>query len=462
MAQSTAPDPDADDDSLTDSRLAERVADEALADSFRWAAGLGWLEFTGRRWEDTSEPRVVEIVRRYLRDLQHEAVSAGDRRLVSELNKVQSAARIRAITQLARGIDGVLAHAQDFDAEPFLLNVGNGVLDLSSGDLLDHQPDLLMRHGTDVDYRPGATHPDWEQALAALPDHTTRSWVQQFLGTGAAGVPPREDVMTFWRGDGSNGKSTLLGACQTALGSYAKALLPTVLGGRRDEHPTEFMDLMGARLVFMEETSDGHRLDTTKLKKLQGTEVITARRMRQDPVSFTPSHTLVVTTNHRPAVTDSDHGTWRRLLMVPFSVVFGRDGVSADRKLRDRVMRGREQQEAVLAWLVEGALRWYANDQHLPEPPEEIRLATQEWREGTDLIYAFVNDRLTRGGERDFVRVEALREEFNDWLTPPHQPWGKQTFAERFEAHEAMRGLGARRGKHPVSRQAVFQFVKIV
>ena len=460
VAEATAPDPDADDDSLTDSRLAERVTDEALADSFRWAPGLGWLEFTGRRWEDASEPRVVEIVRRYLRDLQHEAVSAGDRRLVSELNKVQSAARIRAITLLARGVDGVLAHAQDFDAEPFLLNVGNGVVDLSSGELLDHQPDLLMRHGTDVDYRPGASHPDWAQALAALPDPATRSWVQQFLGTGAAGVPPREDVMTFWHGDGSNGKSTLLGACQTALGSYAKALLPTVLGGRREEHPTEFMDLMGARLVFMEETSDGHRLDTTKLKKLQGTEVITARRMRQDPVSFTPSHTLVVTTNHRPAVTDSDHGTWRRLLMVPFTVVFGRDDVPEDLTLRDRVIRGREQQEAVLAWLVEGALRWHSNDQHLPKPPGEIRQATQEWREGTDLIYAFVNDRLRRGGERDFVWVEALREEFNGWLTPPHQPWGKQTFAERFEAHEAMRALGARRGKHPVLRQAVFQFVK--
>jgi hypothetical protein len=41
--------------------------------------------------------------------------------------------------------------------------------------------------------------------------------------------------------------------------------------------------------------------------------------------------------------------------------------------------------------------------------------------EGADLIYAFVNDRLCRGGEREFVRVEALREEFNDWLTPPHQ-----------------------------------------
>ncbi len=46
-------------------------------------------------------------------------------------------------------------------------------------------------------------------------------------------------------------------------------------------------------------------------------------------------------------------------------------------------------------------------------------VATQEWREGTDLIYAFVNDRLRRGGERDFVRVEALREEFRRYCGSP-------------------------------------------
>ncbi len=314
-----------------------------------------------------------------------------------------------------------------------------------------------MRHRTDVAYRPGATHPDWDTALQALPDTETTMWVQQYLGSGITGYTLREDVVTFWHGGGSNGKSTLLGAVQAAVGQgYSKALLPTMLGGRRDEHPTEFMDLLGTRLAFVEETGEGHRLDTVKLKKYVGTERITARRMRQDSVSFRPSHTMVVTTNYRPVVTDTDHGTWRRLRMVPFSKTYGRDGLPVDRGLRSRLMDGQAQQEAVLACLVEGACLWLAAGLELPEQSRAIKEATQAWRESTDLIYAFASDRLVNAAG-EYVEVEDVREAFNAWLPPPHQAWGRQTFGERFESHEALRALGAVRGQHPRARRAVFK-----
>ncbi len=328
-------------------------------------------------------------------------------------------------------------------------------------DLLDHSPEFLMRHITPVAYRQGAKHPDWDRALQALPDPETIDWVQQYLGSGITGHTPCEDVVTFWHGGGSNGKSTLLGAVQAAVGEgYARALLPTMLGGRRDEHPTEFMDLLGARLAFVEETGEGHRLDTVKLKKYIGTERISARRMRQDPVSFRPSHTMVVTTNYRPVVTDTDHGTWRRLRMVPFPHTYGRDGLPVDHGLRSRLMDGQAQQEAVLAWLVHGARLWLAAGLELPPDPEVITGATQDWRETTDLIYAFVRDHLEAASDSR-VEVEKLREEFNYWLPAPHQPWGRQTFGERFEQHEAMRALGAVRGLHPSTRRACFNGVRL-
>ncbi len=143
-----------------------------------------------------------------------------------------------------------------------------------------------------------------------------------------------------------------------------------------------------------------------KLKKYVGTERITARRMRQDPVSFRPSHTMVVTTNYRPVVTDTDHGTWRRLRMVPFSKTYGRDGLPVDRGLRSRLMDGQAQQEAVLAWLVEGARLWLAAGLELPEQSRAIKEATQAWRESTDLIYAFASDRLVDAAG-EYVEVEA-------------------------------------------------------
>ncbi len=314
----------------------------------------------------------------------------------------------------------------------------------------------MLRHQAPVAYRPSARHPDWDAALQALPDQETRDWVQRYLGSGATGLCLREDVMTFWHGGGSNGKSTVVGAVQAALGDYARMLLPSMVGSRRDEHPTEYMDLMGARLAFLEETGEGHRVDTVKIKKFIGTEKITARRMRQDSVTFSPSHTLVVNTNHRPVVTDTDHGTWRRLRMVPFPKTFGRDGEPVDRGLRSRLMARPGQQEAVLAWLVTGAGLWHQEGLELPPDPEAVREATQAWRESTDLIYAFTIQHLV-ASEQGQLEVEALREAFNDWLSPPHQKWGVNTFSERFADHEALRQLGATRGKHPRSRRAVLK-----
>jgi len=461
VASTQPPDPDAGDDTLSDSRLAEQVAGEVLAERFRYVRGLSWLEYDGSVWRDSGEECVVEATRIYLKELLKNAADGNaDVNRLRALVGLQSSARIGAISRLTKGMESVRAEVEDFDADPWLLNAANGVIDLRSGELLDHSPEYLMRHSTGVDFRPEAVHPDWALALEALPDAETVSWVQLYLGTGATGLTPLEDVATFWHGGGSNGKSTVLGAVKSALGTYAKGLLPTMLGGKREEHPTEYMDLLGTRLAFVEETAEGHRLDTVKLKKFQGTVIITGRRMRQDPVEFRASHTLVVTTNYRPVVTDTDHGTWRRLRMIPFPKTFGRDGQAVDRGLRGRLMAKRSQQEAVLAWLVQGAASWHQSDCQLPADPPSINEATRLWRESTDLIYAFVEERVESAPER-YIEVEKLREEFNIWLPTPHQPWGRQTFAERFDQHETMRALGAVRGQHPKTRRSAFKGVAL-
>jgi len=364
-ATTRPPDPDSGDASLTDSRLAERVTDEALVDRFKWVRGLGWLAYRDGVWVDVGEELVVEAVRQHLKQMLRDAVEAGaDAAHLTNLSKLQSHSKIRNITALTKGIEGVVAEATDFDSDPWLLNAGNGVIDLMTGTLLDHDPAFLMRKQTPVHFVHDATSEDWSRALAALLDPETARWVQTYLGSGTTGLTPREDIITFWHGGGSNGKSTLLGAVQTALGTYSKVMAPTMLGGRREEHPTEFMDLMGTRLAFMEETADGHRLDVVKLKKFTGTDTISGRRMRQDFVSFTPSHTTVMTTNYRPVVSDTDHGTWRRLRMVPFPFTFGQDGCLVDRNLRARLIHGERQQQAVLRWLADGARRWYDVTSH--------------------------------------------------------------------------------------------------
>jgi putative DNA primase/helicase len=57
---------------------------------------------------------------------------------------------------LARGI--VARKTDDLDSDPDLLNTPSGIVDLQRGELLPHDPSLLITKITSD--RPGFTHPD--------------------------------------------------------------------------------------------------------------------------------------------------------------------------------------------------------------------------------------------------------------------------------------------------------------
>jgi phage/plasmid-associated DNA primase len=81
---------------------------------------------------------------------------------------------------------------------------------------------------------------------------------------------------------------------------------------------------------------------------------------------------MFVTTNYELRVDENDHGTWRRLVRVPFPYRFGTapGDLPADPGLRLRIREGRDgQHEAVLAWIVAGALQWAAAGEIMPTAP---------------------------------------------------------------------------------------------
>jgi P4 family phage/plasmid primase-like protien len=447
---------------ITQSRLAERLADEALHDRYRYCGGLGgWFAWSGVKWEHVGEEAVIEEGRAFLKGLLIQCVNdGGDSGTLKALLGFQRTNNIVNVVRLCKGMEGTLTRADEFDADPYAFSCGNGVLDLRTLQLSPYDAALLITKGTDVNYVPGTSDPEWDKARLAFADADTERWCQQYLGTGLVGVAPAEDVMTFWHGGGSNGKSTIIGAVRACLGDYGQVLLPSILGGRRDEHPTDLMDLRGLRLGVLEEVNDGHKLDIAKIKRILGTEKVTARRMRGDPVEFSPTHTLVVTTNYRPVVPDTDHGTWRRLRLVPFPRRFGEGGDPVDRGLRARVL-GRAAQEAVLAWLVDGARAWISNGLQLAPLPEAIQSATREWREGCDLIAQFVSE-CTEVHARSFTTVEDLARAFNDRLPEAAHKWSVRTFSERFEQHDmVVRDRAWTKTHHPRTRRAGYYDLRL-
>lgn len=429
-----------DDELLLDARRAEAIAAD-LRDQVLYVDGHTPYRWDGARWVPRDLAYVVELVREW--HLEHVPNVRA-----SELSSFMSASRIRASEMLIRG--QLAVRADQLDSHPHLLNVANGVLDLRTGELTPHAPALHLTHVTTARYVPGARHADWEASLTALPGDVA-PWLQVRLGQGLTGHPTPDDRLLVLHGGGKNGKSVMLTAINSAIGDGFSRVVPhKVLLGSPSDHTTELTTLQGARLAWLEELPEGNRLDVVRLKSVLGTEWITARRMRQDNSTFPTTHSLFVTTNYRPSISETDHGTWRRLALVefPYTFVTGRQTVDpargelqGDPGLRGRLKVGKAgRAEAVLAWLVEGALRFYANGEEFPPLPVEIEAATTDWRASADAVHAFLTEGVVFN-EDGFTSSQDLYRRFSAWLADHgHAKWSETLFAERLARHELMRG----------------------
>src|SRR6266700_78160 len=474
---------EAPDKGMSDAHLTDVVTLDVLLDKWLWSDALGWLRWDGQRWQLAPTPVLYNEVRLYLKSRYEDATKTA-RHLAAEIDKLEahrgmakvngtgppsmhdveglrqqreeaeqeakqwyatlSRARISAISDLTRGT--LTCDASNFDAKADLLNVENGVVDLRIGTLKNHDPELLLTKLAPVHYRPGAMHPDWEKALMAVPEDV-RDWYQERLGQAITGHIPPDDVLVVQVGTGENGKTTLMSGVQAVLGDYFVLASERVLIADPTAHPTELMDLRGARLALIEETPEERRLSVNRLKKVVGNPKITARRIRENPVTFAATHALFVSTNYQPIVEETDHGTWRRLACLRFPYLFrkpgqalrGPDDRTGDPGLRQRLKEGREgQHEAILAWLVEGARRWYVARCEMSLPPGRVERDTRDWHRYSDLFLAYVDEHLVYDLERHVISRELLAH-FNAWLTERgHRPWSDRTFNKRLEEHHEM------------------------
>ncbi|MEZ5237451.1 MAG: bifunctional DNA primase/polymerase [Microthrixaceae bacterium] len=176
-------------ESVDDSSMAEAFAATLQGRYLYVAAWRRWLRWDGRRWAHDDTEAVLEAARQWVIDLgKHLLEENADSKLIGSVAKYRSKARTEAVATMARRIEGIAATPDEFDADPDLLNVANGVIDLRTGALSDHDPALRIRELADVDFDPDATHPDVEAVLEVVTPEV-RDWLQQLLGYGITGHP---------------------------------------------------------------------------------------------------------------------------------------------------------------------------------------------------------------------------------------------------------------------------------
>lgn len=272
----------------------------------------------------------------------------------------------------------------EFDRDRYLLNCLNGTVDLRTGGLRAHDPaDYITRCVPHV-YDPSARAPRFEQFIVEIMsgDMERAAFLQRWFGYASTGEVNEQKVVLHI-GRGSNGKSTLIETIEHVLGAYAHtgpAGLLTVSAS--DRHPTEVADLAGRRLVTVHESEDGAVLREGLLKQATGGDRLSGRFLFKDFFSFTPTHKLQLSTNHKPLVRGQDVAIWRRLFLVNYYASYGTQE-QVEQKLRlfvgDRELPVKLRAEAVgiLAWLVRGAMEWYLTGLQPPVSVIEDSLAYQ-------------------------------------------------------------------------------------
>lgn len=298
---------------------------------------------------------------------------------------------------------------RNLDADEFMLNTPTLTYDLRQGIKfpMEHRPEHFITKQTTVD--PSCDGADiWAAALDTffLKDTDLIDYVQRMVGLSAIGKVYVEALIIAY-GEGRNGKSTFWNVIARVLGTYSGNISADMLtvGCRRNVKP-ELAEAKGKRMLIAAELEEGMRLNTANVKQLCSTDEIYAEKKYKDPFSYTPTHTLVLYTNHLPKVGAIDKGTWRRLIVIPFDAKI--EG-SADIKNYAEYLFEKAG-GAILTWVIEGAKKVIA-DNYKIEPPKKVRDAIEHYKESNDWLSYFLSERC----ELDPAYVAKSSEVYNEY-----------------------------------------------
>src|ERR1700678_3481047 len=275
---------------FSDDALAQRFADRHEG-ALRFIAAWGqWFRYNGKVWRQDDTLHAFDLARRICREASAEC--NGKEGVKAAL---ASAKTVAAVERLARSDRRIAATIDQWDAEPWLLNTPDGVIDLRSGRLRPHRGDDYMTKITAVG--PGGDCPIFLAFLHRISgsDPELVAYFRREVGDALTGST-REQSLFFGYGTGANGKGVLLSTVAGILADYHRtAPIETFTVTNGDRHPTELAMLRGARLVTATETEEGRQWAEARVKQLTGGDRVPARFMRQDFFEYLPQFKLFIT-----------------------------------------------------------------------------------------------------------------------------------------------------------------------
>jgi putative DNA primase/helicase len=389
----------------------------AYRDVIRYVhAWKAWLIWDGKRWVQDDQLSIEMYAKNVIRAYFKKAIGNGgeqrDEDAIKHALRSERVERIRAMGNLARSEPGMCIEPGQLDSDPWLLNCANGTVDLHTGELRPHSQGDLITKLAPVVYEPGVRHPQWDAHIEHVTggDREFAAYLQKVGGYCLTGRTSEEKLLMFCGGP-ATAKTTHVESKRSVMGDYAAtADFETFLKTDNGRGPrNDIARLAGVRLVCASEVPPGRAFDEVTLKQLTGGDTISARFLYGEFFEYKPQFTICLAANHRPSVRDDDPAIWRRLKLVPFVNELAED--KRDPAVKACLTDPTDAGPAILAWMVEGAIKW---QQEGLQEPEVVRAATQAYQAETAVLGQFIEDRCVEGPEQ-WTSTGNLTAAFGKW-----------------------------------------------
>lgn len=407
---------------LTDVGNARRFVDN-FGNEIRCSNGV-WYVWSGSCWTSRGGAQNVAEMSKNLpariRDEEATARVSGNTGRADALRDwgvlTGSSGKVRAATSLAESDERVYIPVDAWDPDPFLLAVGNGVVDLRTGELVSPRREHLLLERATCDYQPGRVDKVFKSYIyeATGGDGNLEKFLQTAAGYTLMGHA-HEEVFFLAEGVANSGKSTFIEALTALLGPGLSTSLPIgalIADDREGVKEHQIAGLFGKRMVLASEPTKGKAWNTGLVKSMTGQDTLNGAAKYQAAISFVPRFKLWVSANDKPS-TNNDDAIWRRMRLVPFGHPPQIKDPMVKAHLRGLGPDGSKSgQMALLSWAVEGAVRYCREGL---QTPEAVALATETYRQEEDTIGWFLSEtvNLTDGVQ---TPLTALYIRFKDWM----------------------------------------------
>ncbi len=346
-----------------------------------------------------SPPLNAKEIKTRVRMAQKRAQSLGDEKTISSL------------LQAASHNGAVIVPAGDWDANPWVIGLRNGILDLKNQRHRDGRASDLVTRCMAVDFDSEATCPEWEKFITRImPDAEVALYLQKICGYFLTGSCD-DQAFYFFYGDGKNGKSILVRTLAAVFGTYgAKARHTLVEENRFGADPkADLAQLPGVRFLYGEETREGAKLNEAIVKSLVAGDPLTGEAKYAAPFVFTPEAKLVMMGNHKPKIAGTDTGIWRRVRLIPFTQVITEEEAIPPTEL---LARFAAESSGILNWMLEGLA--LCPPGAIPMP-QSIENAVAEYRQGEDDLGDFLEECTQDAAPGYKVKKLEIFQRYQEW-----------------------------------------------